>query len=207
MFFVFDGMDGAGKSTQLELFGQHLTKMGRDVVYCKDPGTTGLGNKIRNLMLQEQGLAVDPRSELLMFMTARAQLTEEFIKPALAAKKTVVCDRYVFSTVVYQGYGCGIDPETVWDLNHFATNGLVADMTFIFDLDAEKAMQRLGDSLDRMESRGLEYFNRLRDGFVKESKRWPTGIELINADGSIDEVQNRVLAAAATVLTKSEASQ
>lgn len=207
MFFVFDGMDGAGKSTQLQLFGQHLTGLGCDVVYCKDPGTTDLGNKIREILLQEQGLTIDVRSELLMFMTARAQLTEEFIKPALAAGKTVVCDRYVFSTVVYQGYGCGIEPETVWELNGFATNGLIADLTFVFDMDAEKAMKRLGDSLDRMESRGLGYFNKLRNGFLTESKRWPTGVELIDADGSIKEVHQRVLTAAASTLQKLKTSK
>ena len=89
------------------------------------------------------------RSELLMFMTARAQLTEQFIRPALANGKTVVCDRFVFSTVVYQGYGGNIDPETVWELNEFATNGLMADITLIFDLDPEIVLSRMGTSLDR----------------------------------------------------------
>ena len=140
------------------------------------------------------------RSELLMFMTARAQVTEEVIRPALEKGKTVVCDRYVFSTVVYQGYGGNIPPETVWELNHFATGGLRADMTFIFDLAPEKAQERLGDSLDRVESRGVKYFQTLRDGFIVESKRFPVGVELIDADGSIETVQERVATAASALL-------
>ena len=125
---------------------------------CKDPGTTELGNELRAMLLQERGLDIHMRSELLMFITARAQLTEEIIRPALSSGKTVICDRYVFSTVVYQGYGGGLDPEVVWQLNRFATGGLAADLTFIFDLDPAVAQERLGSQLDRMESRGLEYF-------------------------------------------------
>ena len=202
MLFVFDGMDGAGKSTQLNLFGKYLADQGCEVVYCNDPGTTQLGLEIRQLMLSNHEIPIDVRSELLMFMTARTQLTEEFIKPAIAAGKTVICDRYTFSTVVYQGYGGGVDPETIWDLNHFATGGLTPDLTFIFDIDANKAKARLGKTLDRMESRGLEYFNRVRQGFLAESQKWPTGVEVIDADGDIDVVHQRVLSAAKVTLEK-----
>ena len=112
MFFVFDGMDGAGKSTQLDRFAEHLNSIGCEVLVCKDPGTTQLGEELRELLLKERGLEIHMRSELLMFMTARAQLTEEVIRPALSAGKTVVCDRYVFSTVVYQGYG--VKSSRIW---------------------------------------------------------------------------------------------
>jgi dTMP kinase len=200
MFFVFDGMDGAGKSTQLDRFSGFLSDAGHDVVTCKDPGTTQLGDELRGLLLQERGLNIHMRSELLMFMTARSQLTQEFIQPALDAGKTVVCDRYVFSTVVYQGYGGDIDPQQVWDFNHYATSGLVADLTFIFDLDPNTAQQRIGKERDRMESRGLEYFETLRHGFITEAKRFPVGVEMIDASGTPDEVFDLVLAAAAPFL-------
>ena len=203
MFFVFDGMDGAGKSTQLHRFAEHLKSfIGRDVLVCKDPGTTQLGEELRELLLKDRGLDIHMRSELLMFITARAQLTEEVIRPALEVGKVVVCDRYVFSTVVYQGYGGEIQPELVWDLNQFATCGLVADMTFIFDLEPKVALQRVGASRDRMESRGIEYFEKLRHGFVTESGRFPIGVELIDASGTPDEVFELVLAAAKPVLEK-----
>ncbi len=192
MFIVFDGMDGAGKTTQLHLFVDWLRDAGQEVATCKDPGTTKLGIEMRALLLGHHPVAIDVRSETLMFMTARAQLVEQFIRPALHNGKTVVCDRYVFSTVVYQGYGGGLDPETIWGLNDFATAGLMADLTFIFDLDAKIAMSRLGDSLDRMESRSEDYFRRICTGFVAESKRWPTGVELIDASRSIDEIQSHL---------------
>ncbi len=204
MFFVFDGMDGAGKSTQLKLFGDHLELLGLDVEYCKDPGSTELGNRMRELLLADHGFPIDMRSELLMFMTARAQLTSQLIRPALNAGKTVVCDRYAISTVVYQGHAGGLDPETVWQLNEFATGGLQPELTFIFDLDVATCMQRLGDSLDRMESRGLKYFQNLREGFRVESNRFPTGVEVIDADGAVDEVQQRVLDAARATLASAQ---
>ena len=192
MFFVFDGMDGTGKTTQLEMFADYLNVLGHDVVTCKDPGTTELGNRMRELLLVEQGLDIHLHSELLLFMTARAQLTEQIIRPALDSGKTVVCDRYVFSTVVYQGYAGDLEPDVVWELNHFATNGIRADLTFIFDLPAEEASRRLGSSLDRMEARGIDYFEKVKQGFLAESKRWPSGVEVIDAAGTPQEVQARV---------------
>jgi dTMP kinase len=206
MFFVFDGMDGAGKTTQLQLFAQWLTQHGHDVVVCKDPGTTELGETLRQVLLGKHQIDIHLRSELLMFMAARAQLVEEVIRPALAAGKIVVSDRYVFSTVVYQGYAGNIEPDTVWDLNHFATDGLMADMTFLFDLDTQTALSRLGPMRDRMESRGQDYFNKLRNGFVAEAKRWPAGVELVDASGSLNEVQQKLRELASGVIQRKRQS-
>ena len=192
MLIVFDGMDGAGKTTQIELFVQWLEEQGRDIVRCKDPGDTLIGQKMRELLLGRHEMTISMRAELLMFMTARAQLVDEIIQPALDDGKTVVCDRYVFSTVVYQGYGGGIDPETVWQLNEFAIGGCKADLTYLFVVDPKTAFDRLGDTLDRVESRGLEYFEKLRQGFVAESKRWPHGVELVEGEGMIEEIQTRL---------------
>lgn len=192
MFVVFDGLDGTGKSTQLRLFAEWLVQQGREVVICQDPGTTRLGNELRTLLLHEQGFQIHMRCELLLFMAARAQLVEQVIRPALALGQTVICDRYVFSTVVYQGYGGGIDPQLVWQLNQFATNGLMADLTLIFDLDAATSQSRLGTAKDRLESRGMEYFQKLRDGFIQEANRFPTGVSLIDARGTVEQVQQRV---------------
>lgn len=200
MFFVFDGMDGAGKTTQLNLFAEWLIEQEHEVVCCKDPGTTRLGDRMRDLLLGNHPFEICMSSELLMFMTARAQLVHEVIRPALEAGKTVVCDRFVFSTVVYQGYAGDINPDQVWELNQFATGNLTADMTFLFQLDAKTAHARLGETLDRMESRGIEYFEKLRAGFIAESKRWPTGVELIDADQRIEEIQSQIQRLAATVL-------
>jgi len=207
MFYVFDGMDGTGKTTQLQLFVKWLENNQHEVDVFRDPGTTELGNRMRELLLNEQGIPIDMRSELLMFMTARAQLTEQCIRPALEAGRTVVCDRYVLSTVVYQGYGGGIDPETVWDMNRFATGGLMPDLTFVMDLEPELAKGRLGEDLDRMESRGVEYFQKLRTGFVKECKRFPVGYELIDANGSIEEIHQRIASLAESFASSAGKSQ
>lgn len=200
MFFVFDGVDGAGKSTQLNLFANWLRERGLDVVCCSDPGTTQLGNEMRSLLLGNHEVAIHMRSEMLMFMTARCQLVEELIRPALASGKTVVCDRYVFSTVVYQGHAGDLNPDDVWQVNQIATAGLMADMTFIFDLDVETVSQRLGESRDRMESRGAAYFQRVRDGFLSEAKRWPELAMLVDASGDIDSIQATIRKATESIL-------
>ncbi|MCH2181313.1 MAG: dTMP kinase [Mariniblastus sp.] len=202
MFFVFDGVDGAGKSTQLNLFADWLRTRGLDVDCCSDPGTTELGHQMRKLLLGNHAIEIHMRSEMLMFMTARCQLVEQKIRPALAAGKTVVCDRYVFSTVVYQGHAGNLDPDEVWQVNQVATAGLMPDLTFIFDLDVESASQRLGESRDRMESRGSDYFQQVRDGFLEEAKRWPDVTRVIDASGDIESIQATIRQAAEPLLEK-----
>jgi dTMP kinase len=202
MFFVFDGVDGAGKSTQLNLFADWLRERGQDVVCFADPGTTALGGQMRALLLGDHQVPIHMRSEMLMFMTARCQLVEELIKPALASGKTVVCDRYVFSTVVYQGHAGDLDAEDVWKVNEIATAGLMPDMTFIFDLDIATASGRMGTLRDRMESRGEVYFQRVRAGFLEEAQRSPRGVEVIDASGEIDDIQATIRRAAESVFPK-----
>ncbi len=192
MFFVFDGIDGAGKSTQLHQFAQWLENNGHQVVTCKDPGSTQLGEQMREILLSDHSTPIFMRSEMLMFMTARAQLVDEIIRPALSSGRTVVCDRYVFSTVVYQGHAGNLDPEQIWQVNEIATGGLMADLTFILDLDIETSLSRLGHSPDRMESRGDDYFNKVRNGFLHEADRWPRGVEVVDATGQVDEIQTRI---------------
>ena len=200
MFFVFDGVDGAGKSTQLRLFADWLRERGQDVVCYSDPGTTQLGNEMRRLLLGDHEIPIHMRSEMLMFMTARCQLVEELIRPAIAQGKTVICDRYVFSTVVYQGHAGNLDPAEVWSVNQIATKGLMADMTFIFDLDVETVSQRLGESRDRMESRGTAYFQRVRDGFLAEAARFPNTTAIVNASGDIESIQAELRSVATPLL-------
>ncbi len=200
MFFVFDGVDGAGKSTQLRLFADWLRERGQDVVCYSDPGTTQLGNEMRRLLLGDHAIPIHMRSEMLMFMTARCQLVEELIRPAIAQGKTVICDRYVFSTVVYQGHAGNLDPAEVWSVNQIATQGLMADMTFIFDLDVETVSQRLGESRDRMESRGTAYFQRVRDGFLAEAARFPNATAIVNASGDIESIQAKLRSVATPLL-------
>jgi len=187
MFFVFDGADGSGKTTQLNRLADWLREQGRDVVVCKDPGTTELGERLRAILLEKSETPIHMRSEMMMFTTARTQLVEQIIRPALSAGKIVVLDRYVLSTVVYQGHAGPLEPQQIREVNDFATDGIWPNHTFILDLPTETAMQRLGDNLDRMESRGQAYFEKVRAGFLAEAKG-QSDISVIDATQDIDRI-------------------
>ncbi len=145
MFFAFDGLDGTGKSTQMNLFIEWLETAGHDVASCYDPGSTPLGEQIREMLLGHR-LPICRTSEMLLFMAARAQLVEEVIRPALDAGRVVVSDRYVLANVVYQGYAGGLDVETVRRIGHTATGGLLPDRVFVLDLAPEVAAGRIAPS-------------------------------------------------------------
>ena len=191
MFFVFDGVDGSGKTTQLNRLADWLRSQDREVVVCKDPGTTELGERLREILLSKSETPIHMRSEMMMFTTARTQLVEQIVRPALAAGKTVVLDRYVLSTVVYQGHAGPLDPASIRRVNDFATDGVWPNHTFILDLPTETALQRLGDDLDRMESRGLAYFEKVRSGFLAEAKD-QADISVIDATQSMDEITDSI---------------
>ena len=192
MFFVFDGVDGAGKSTQLEMFVNWLQCQDHDVVTCKDPGSTELGERLRSVLLGKHDIPISMLAEMMLFTTARTQLVQQIIKPALANQKTVVLDRYIFSTVVYQGHAGDLNPDEIWSVNRIATEGTMPDMTFLLDVPVEVAMDRIGDSRDRMESRGEKYFEKVRQGFILESKRWPDAVELVDATRSPIEIHSDI---------------
>jgi dTMP kinase len=202
MFFVFEGVDGAGKTTQLQRFSQWLESSGHSVVACKDPGSTQLGEQLRSLLLGTHQTPIHMRTEMMMFTTARTQLVEQIIKPALATGKTVVLDRYILSTVVYQGYAGKLNPDDIWSINRIATDRLMPDVTFVLDLDIETAEQRLGSSLDRMESRGRNYFEAVRAGFIAEVERCPENIEIIDASRTQDAIQSDIQERASRYLAR-----
>ena len=195
MFFSIDGCDGTGKSTQMERFCQWLRSLGHDVVTCRDPGSTPLGEAIRTLLLDRHDLRIDRRSEMLLYMAARAQLVEEVIRPALAEGKTVLCDRFVLANVVYQGHGGGLDVATLWEVGRIATGGLVPDVTIVLDVSAEVAARRMDRPLDRMERQGDAFHARGRQGFLEEAAHSPGRTIVIDAGGSIDEVQSAIRSA------------
>lgn len=197
MFFSFDGVDGSGKTTQIELFCQWLREQGREVVPCRDPGGTRLGEAVREILLNRNDLAIARRSEMLLYMAARAQLVDEIIAPALASGKTVVCDRFLLANVVYQGHAGGLDVATLWQIGQVATAGLMPDLTFLLDLADQQAATRLDRPLDRMEQQGAAFRTALRSGYLAEAARQPERIVIIDASRTIDDVQREVRAAAA----------
>lgn len=192
MFFVFDGVDGAGKSTQLDRFVDWLRSRDHDVVTCQDPGSTDLGERLRAILLGKHEIPISIRAEMMLFTTARTQLVEQIVKPALANRRTVVLDRYIFSTIVYQGHAGDLDPEALWTVNRIATDGLMPDATFILDVPVETAMQRIGKSRDRMESRGESFMQRVRDGFLAEAKLHPENVNVIDATRPPEIIQSDI---------------
>lgn len=207
MLIVFEGIDGSGKSTQLKKLADWFRERERQVDCFRDPGSTRLGNQIREWLLGDHDLPIHPRAEMMLFSTARTQLVEECLRPALQQRRVVLLDRYIFSTVVYQGYAGELDPRAIWTVNRIATNSLMPDLTLVFDLPVDKALARLGKSLDRMESRGAEYFERVRAGFLQEAEQWPTSVEVLDADRSEDELHQDVLRVVETWMNEREGGQ
>jgi len=190
MFFSFDGIDGVGKTTQMRLFCEWLAARQLEVLTCRDPGSTPLGEQVREILLNsDENTPIAACSEMLLYMAARAQLVDEVLRPALAAGKTIVSDRYLLANVVYQGHAGGLDLEAVRDVGRIATDGLLPDCTFLLDMSPQAALGRMGDELDRMESRGDEYRERLREGFLKEAARSDGTIHVIDADRPVDVIQ------------------
>lgn len=202
MFLSIDGGDGAGKSTQVRLLCDWLAEKGRRVVVCRDPGSTALGEAVRQLLLNRHDLDIDRRSEMLLYMAARSQMVEEIVRPAIERGKTVVSDRYLLSNVVYQAHAGGLDAETVWRVGRVATGGLMPDLTIVLDMPADVAAKRLRRKLDRMELQGGIFHARVRQGFLDEAARHPERIVTVSAAQPVERVQADVRAAASPLLNE-----
>jgi dTMP kinase len=201
MFFSLEGIDGVGKSTQQQRLCDWLRQQGYEVVACRDPGSTAAGEAIRALLL-DCGTQLVRRAEMFLYMAARAQMVEEVIRPALAAGAVVVSDRFLLSNVVYQGHAGGLPVRRLWSIGHYATGGVEPELTLVLDLDPEAATLRMQRPLDRMELQGDAYRRRLREGFLKEAARLGQRAAVIDALGTIDEVQQRIRDAVQRVLAK-----
>lgn len=200
MFFSFDGIDGVGKSTQIAQFCQWLRQQDKQVVECRDPGSTALGEAVRELLLNRHDLKPSRMAEMLLYMAARAQLIEEVIQPALNGGKIVVSDRFLLANVVYQGHAGGLDADELWRIGRYITHNIEPDVTFLLDMPPEAAVGRIQRELDRMEQSGDDFRKRLRDGYLAEAARRPDRVCVIDASRSIDEVHRDVCGAAATLL-------
>ena len=166
MFICFDGIDGTGKSTQIELLTSWLAQQGLESITCRDPGSTAVGESLREIVLQGHDLDIHRTTEMFLYMTARAQLVEEVIKPAIASDKVVVSDRFLLANVVYQGHAGGLDPDSIWQVGHVATSGMHPNITIVLDLDVQTAASRINRELDRIEAQGIEYMDQVRRGFL-----------------------------------------
>ena len=207
-FITFEGADGGGKSTQVQLAAEWLRKQGYEVVTTREPGGTVLAEKVRELVL-DPALPLNTTSQTLLYLAARSEHVEKVIRPALDAGKVVLCDRFSDSTLVYQGLslGKGLAELTVLrQLCSFATAGLEPDLTLVLDGRPEKLAKRreLRGVTDRYEQQGLAFQHRLRDGFLTLAKAEPARIKVLNAEGSTEEVAEAVQKALAKLLQEAE---
>jgi dTMP kinase len=200
LFITLDGIDGTGKTTQCRLLADWLRAQGRSVTQCVDPGSTAIGSAIRSLVL-DSPMDLSLVCEMFLFMAGRAQLASEIIQPALLSPgNIVISDRFLLANVVYQGHAGGLAPDQLWTIGKLATGGLEPDLTFVLDLPVTGALQRRTGQADRLESRGLDYQNRVREGFLAEARRQPDRIRVIDAHRSIEAVHESICLEVADVL-------
>jgi dTMP kinase len=190
-FLSLDGIDGTGKSTQCRLLAEWLFANGVANRLCADPGGTALGDQLRSILLTSR-TTMSPRAEALIFMASRAELVSEIIRPALESGQVVICDRFVTANVVYQGHAGGLSPLDLWAVGGFCTDHLFPDRTFILDLPVEVAAKRRGRTADRMESRGPDYLDRVRRGFLAEAARQPDRYVVIDASPDVTTLQSEL---------------
>ena len=193
MFITFEGIDGVGKSTQLDMLEKHLIAQGREVVRTLEPGGTELGQEVRHLLLHRKG-DVAPRSEALLYAADRAHHVETKIKPALASGKVVLSDRYFDSSVAYQGAARELDVQEVKDISLWAIDRLLPDLTVLLDLPAQEAMNRRGNKgtePDRLEREQVEFFERARDEYLRMANE-PRFL-VVDANLSPEDIHSRVL--------------
>ncbi|WP_214763092.1 dTMP kinase [Exiguobacterium sp. s146] len=195
MFITVEGPDGSGKTTQLQLLVRSLTEKGYEVVVTREPGGTKVGNSIREVLLSPEHDEMTPRVEMMLYAASRAQNVDQVIRPALNRGAIVVCDRFVDASIAYQGYGLQYDLTQILSLNEWATAGITPDLTFLFDLTPDQASRRMKDrgQLDRIESRDEAFHQRVYDGFQKLLEQHPKRMVRIDANATIEMIQDEVL--------------
>lgn len=182
LFLVLDGTEGAGKSTQAKLLEQRLRGLGREVLAVRDPGTTRIGEQIRAILLDPAHGEMSMRCEMLLYMSARAQMMAEVIAPALDAGKVVICDRFVSSTLAYQLGGDGLTAGEIRAIADVAIRGRWPDVTLLLDLAADKSLARVTRAKDRIEQRPLSYHEQVRRNYLAQAEADPKRYRLIDAD-------------------------
>ena len=196
MFITFEGPEGSGKSTQLPQLAQFLEEKGLSVVRTREPGGTKIGDQIREVLVRMDNTELHPRTELLVFLAASAQLVEELIITSMKQGKIILCDRYGDSTLAYQGYGHGLDLDTLRAMLHFATGGLKPDLTILLDVDVMTGLKRkkIKEEWNRLDAYELSFHERVRTGYHilagQEPERW----KIVDATQDPEQVQTEIRA-------------
>lgn len=191
-FIAFEGVEGAGKGTQVRLAKEFLEDLGEDVLVSREPGGTPLGERLRDSLLVEHGEGVDARAEALMFAASRAQHVSRVIRPALEEGKIVLCDRFIDSSLAYQGAGRGLGEQDVLSLNVWATQGLFPDLVVLLNIDPDKSMGRMGSEPDRIESEDRSFHAKVSEAFMRIADDHPERFVVINADAPPEVVHERI---------------
>jgi dTMP kinase len=198
-FITFEGIDGCGKTTQLRMLAQWMREHAHDVVETVEPGGTAIGKQIRKILLDPASAGIQPRAEFLLYFASRAQNVDEVIRPALAAGRTVLCDRFTDSTLVYQGCGRGLDTEVVRELDRIACRGLRPDVTILIDIDidtslarAKRRNERTGSDESRIDDESAAFHDRVRNGYLALAKSEPDRIIVIDGAAEIGAIGRRI---------------
>ncbi|AYO29214.1 dTMP kinase [Biomaibacter acetigenes] len=193
-FITIEGPDGAGKTTQVKKIYEYLTSRGRKVLVTREPGGTALGEKLREVLLSLAGESPVPEAEALIYAASRAQLIKNVISPALLRGTYVLCDRFVDSSLAYQGWARGLGIEEILGINRWFIGELWPDLTILLDIDPEVSLKRLERARDRLEKETLEFHKRVREGFLKVREIFPERIVAVDASRSPEEVFDRISA-------------
>ena len=192
MFITFEGGEGAGKSTAIKRIVEKLTSEGYKIVLTREPGGTPIAEEIRNVILDKKNTAMDPRTEALLYAASRRQHLVEKVIPALKEGKLVLCDRFLDSSLAYQGGARGIGIDTVYNMNLFATEGMLPDLTILFDIKPEEGLARIAANsqreVNRLDVEKLTFHNKVRDSFHELAKMFPERFVIVDASKTPDEV-------------------
>jgi dTMP kinase len=201
VFITLEGPEGSGKTSQIGPLTAYLREQGFSVLQLREPGGTQISEQVREVLMSLKNTAMYPRTEILLFLAARAQLVEEVIRPALADGQVILCDRYADSTLAYQGYGHGVDLDVLRNLLNFATNGLWPDLTLLLDISSETGLQRKqkGGEWNRLDAFTQAFHQRVRHGYLELAHHEPQRWQIIPADNPFEMVQSALRQA---ILTK-----
>jgi dTMP kinase len=195
LFITVEGSDGAGKTTQIEKLKDYLSSKGYDIILCREPGGTAISESIRSIILNKEFMEMSYMTELLLYASARSQLVDQVIKPALKENKIVICDRFVDSSAVYQGIARGLGVELVYEVNQYAIGETFPDVTILLDISGQAGIKRKKNQgeLDRMELEAAEFHEKVSNGYRALADRYSDRIKKIDATQSIEEIHDQIL--------------
>lgn len=193
LFITVEGLDGSGKSTQINLLNKYLIRCKYNVILTREPGGTAISEKIRKILLDSDNINMSSITEMLLYASSRAQLIAEVVEPSVRAGKIVICDRFLDSSLVYQGFGRGIETDVVESVNKIAVNGVNPDITFFFDVNPEEALKRIPQKIaDRIEKENFEFHKRVYNGYKMLASMYPQRIKTIDSTKPVNEIFSKV---------------